>query len=59
MRLSAFESYSDECTSRSARDAALHRHLGDVANRARVLIESALERLAREEAWSPRPQERE
>jgi DNA-binding transcriptional MerR regulator len=58
MRLSAFESYSDECTSRSARDVALHRHLGDVANRARVLIESALERLVREEAWSPQPHER-
>ena len=59
MQLSTFESYSDECTSRSAHDVALHRHLGDVANRARVLIESALERVVREEGWSPQPHQAE
>ncbi|WP_406869214.1 MerR family transcriptional regulator [Paraburkholderia fungorum] len=59
MQLATFESYSDACTSRSAHDVALHRHLGDVANRARVLIESALERVVREEGWSPQPHEAE
>lgn len=47
--ISAFEVYSDECAVQSSREAALHRHLGDVANRARTLFESALQRLAREE----------
>ena len=51
MKLSAFERYSDECTSRSARDAALHRYLGDVSNRACAMVEAALERVAREEGW--------
>jgi hypothetical protein len=51
MKLSAFERYSDECSSRSAQDAALHRYLGDVSNRACAMIEAALERVAREEGW--------
>ena len=51
MQLTAFEEYSDSCASRTAADAALHRHLGDVANRARALFESALDRLALEEGW--------
>ncbi|WCM18292.1 MerR family transcriptional regulator [Paraburkholderia bryophila] len=59
MQLSTFESYSDECTWRSAHDLALHRHLGDVANRARFLIESALERVVREEGWSSQADEKE
>lgn len=49
VQISAFESYSDGCSSASEKDANLHRHLGDVANKARALFESALERLAREE----------
>jgi len=49
VQISAFEAYSDGCTSASEKDANLHRHLGDVANKARALFESALERLAREE----------
>jgi DNA-binding transcriptional MerR regulator len=55
MKLSAFERYSDECTSRSTRDAALHRYLGDVSNRACAMIEAALERVAREEGWFAAP----
>jgi DNA-binding transcriptional MerR regulator len=49
MKLSDFETYSDECVSRSPADAALHRHLADVANRARSMIETALERVSRAE----------
>ena len=45
MRLDAFERYSNDCMSRSVDDAVLHRHLGDVANRARAMLESALTRL--------------
>jgi DNA-binding transcriptional MerR regulator len=49
MKLSDFETYSDECVPRSPADAALHRHLADVANRARSMIETALERVSRAE----------
>lgn len=45
MRLDAFERYSNDCMSRSVDDAALHRHLGDVTNRARAMLESALVRV--------------
>jgi len=48
-QLSTFEAYSDQCTSRSPRDEALHRFLGDTANRARALIESALAHVIHEE----------
>jgi DNA-binding transcriptional MerR regulator len=58
-QLSAFEAYSDECTSRSAQDEALHRFLGDTANRARTLIESALARVVREEGLLAQPRERD
>lgn len=50
-QLSAFEQYSDQCESRSPADAALHRYLADVSNRARAMFELALERVAREERW--------
>lgn len=56
MKLSAFERYSDVCTSRSAQDAALHRYLGDVSNRACAMVEAALERVVREEGWFAGPQ---
>jgi len=49
MKLSDFETYSDECVSRSPADASLHRHLADVANRARSMIETALEHVSRAE----------
>ncbi|WGS52383.1 MerR family transcriptional regulator [Paraburkholderia sp. D15] len=55
MKLSAFERYSDACTSRSVQDAALHRYLGDVTNRACAMVEAALERVAREEGWFAAP----
>jgi DNA-binding transcriptional MerR regulator len=40
--LSAFETYSNECENRNARDAALHSYLNDATARARFIIESAL-----------------
>ncbi|MGF6722071.1 DNA-binding transcriptional MerR regulator [Paraburkholderia sp. GAS41] len=49
MKLSTFEKYSDECGSRSVEDALLHRNLGDVANRALAMFESALACIAQEE----------
>jgi DNA-binding transcriptional MerR regulator len=49
LQLSAFEQYSDECVSRSPADALLHRHLGDAANRAAELLETALAVVLREE----------
>jgi len=52
LQLSAFEQYSDECIARTPEDAALHRYLGEVSNRARAMFELALERIAREEKWT-------
>ncbi|MGA7782347.1 MAG: MerR family transcriptional regulator [Paraburkholderia sp.] len=52
-QLSAFEQYSDDCQKRTPADAALHRYLAEVANRARAMFELALERVAREERWAP------
>ncbi|MDZ7589220.1 MAG: MerR family transcriptional regulator [Rubrivivax sp.] len=49
MQLAGFERYSAECLSRSPADAALHRHLGEVAGAARTLFERAVERLVAEE----------
>lgn len=49
IKLSAFEKYSDECGSRSVEDILLHRNLGDMANRALAMFESALASIAREE----------
>ena len=46
MQLSAFETYSTDCTSRSPSDAQLHAYLADVAGSARALFEQALERIA-------------
>ena len=43
--LSAFETYSSECESRNARDAALHSYLNDTASRARFLLELALRKV--------------
>ena len=48
-QLSAFEEYSDECNFRNPDDAALHGYLGDIANTARQLFETALERVAEAE----------
>ena len=46
MQLSAFETYSADCTSRSPADAHLHAYLAAVAGSARALFEQALERIA-------------
>ena len=51
-----FERYSAECLSRSPADAALHRHLGEVAGAARTLFERAVERLVAEEGLVLTPQ---
>jgi hypothetical protein len=52
MQLAGFEAYSAACASRVTADAALHTHLHQAAGRARVLFESALERVARHEGLS-------
>jgi DNA-binding transcriptional MerR regulator len=49
MMLASFERYSSECASRTPADAALHQDLGAAAGQARLLLEAALERLARAE----------
>lgn len=49
LQLSAFQRYSDECISRSPSDALLHRRLGNVANRAAQLLETALAEIVRQE----------
>lgn len=46
MQISSFEAYTAECAHRSADDARLHADLRRVAGAARVLFESALERVA-------------
>ncbi|NWK47542.1 MerR family transcriptional regulator [Ralstonia pickettii] len=48
-QLSAFQRYSDACLSRSPQDALLHRRLGNVANRAVQLLETALAEIVRHE----------
>jgi DNA-binding transcriptional MerR regulator len=47
LMLTSFERYSAECASRSPSDASLHQSLNRSAGEARVLLEDALERLAR------------
>lgn len=49
MNLAGFERYSAECVNRNPADEALHLELKRAAGRARVLIEDALERIARAE----------
>jgi MerR family transcriptional regulator, light-induced transcriptional regulator len=53
MRLSAFETYSEECVQRTREDAQMHRYLRQVAGVARMLFESALERVAVHEGLMP------
>jgi MerR family transcriptional regulator, light-induced transcriptional regulator len=53
MRLSAFETYSEECVQRTREDAEMHRYLRQVAGVARMLFESALERVAVHEGLMP------
>lgn len=49
MQLSSFEAYSAACVNRSPADARLHAHLQRVAGTSRVLLEAALESVARHE----------
>ncbi|WP_426192051.1 MerR family transcriptional regulator [Massilia sp. DWR3-1-1] len=49
MMLNSFERYSGECANRTPADAVVHRDLGVAAGQARMLLEAALERLARAE----------
>lgn len=52
-QLDAFERFSDSCAVRSTLDEQLHRHLGDVANRARLMLEDAMEFAIRAETLHP------
>ena len=52
-QLDAFERFSDGCAVRSSLDEQLHRHLGDVANRARLMLEDAMEFAIRAETMHP------
>ncbi|SHG62828.1 MerR family transcriptional regulator [Massilia sp. CF038] len=45
--LNSFERYSSQCAQRTPEDAVLHEELKQTAGAARVLLEDALERLAR------------
>jgi MerR family transcriptional regulator, light-induced transcriptional regulator len=49
IQLSQFEVYSADCENRNADDAALHRHLWQVAAQARASFEDALEYVAMHE----------
>ena len=49
MQLSSFEVYSAGCVNRSPADAGLHAYLQRVAGTSRVLLEAALESVARHE----------
>lgn len=46
MTIGSFERYSARCASRNIKDAQLHRDLEVAAGRARVILETAMERLA-------------
>lgn len=47
MMIGSFERYSNQCASRNTLDAQIHQDLGHAAGQARVILEAALERLAR------------
>lgn len=49
LMIGSFERYSQQCASRNTMDAQLHLDLGHAAGRARAILETALERLARAE----------
>jgi len=46
MQISSFETYSANCASRDVADTELHGYLGRIAGTARLLFETALERVA-------------
>lgn len=49
LMVGSFERYSTQCADRTSEDAQMHQELGQVAGQARMLLEAALERLARVE----------
>ena len=49
LMLNSFERYSEQCASHTPADAVFHEELNHAAGSARMLLESALERLARAE----------
>jgi DNA-binding transcriptional MerR regulator len=49
LMIGSFERYSAQCASRNSADAQLHQDLGQAAGQARVILEDALEQLARAE----------
>jgi hypothetical protein len=49
LMVGSFERYSAHCASRNEDDAQLHQELQHAAGRARAILESAMERLARAE----------
>ncbi|MDL2355878.1 MAG: MerR family transcriptional regulator [Pseudomonadota bacterium] len=49
LMLNSFERYSTQCAARTPTDALLHEQLNHAAGSARMLLEAALERLARAE----------
>lgn len=51
MQIASFETYSASCSNLNAADAKLHHYLQRVAGTARVLFESALERVAAAEGF--------
>lgn len=52
MQIASFEAYSGDCSHRSPADAELHAYLQRIAGVARVLFETALERVALAEGWT-------
>ena len=52
MQIAGFEAYSADCSHRSTADAELHAYLQRVAGAARLLFETALERVAEAEGWA-------
>ena len=52
LQISSFEAYSAACSSRSPADADLHAYVHRVAGAARILFESALERIAVAEGYA-------
>lgn len=56
MQLASFERYSADCLSVSPADAALHRHLSELAGTARAMFERALERVMVDEGIELPPQ---
>lgn len=57
MMIGSFERYSAQCASRNSEDAQVHQDLYQSAGQARMILEAALERLARAEGipLPPRP----